>query len=90
MRVRVCTFVCKCVCVCVYIVHVGVGVGHPSFLTAMSKYSDPKQLGGKAVFGLHFLVTVYSWGKSGQELKQELETETMEEGCLLTHFEVHT
>lgn len=35
--------------------------------------------GGEGVFGLHFLITILHRGKSGQELKEELEAETIRE-----------
>lgn len=52
--------------------------------------TPPKQPGvggrGRGLFGFCFQVKVHLWGKSGQELKQEFEVETVEgDAALLTH-----
>lgn len=51
----------------------------------MTNTITKKQLTGKKdLFGLYFQVTVHHHGKSWQVLKQDLEADIMEEGCLLS------
>jgi hypothetical protein len=57
-----------------------------STFSCRNKHSSQKELMvGKGLLGLYFQVIVRHWGKLEWELKQELEAETVEKHCLLTH-----
>jgi hypothetical protein len=67
-------------------------------IAGMKRNSTPwpkASCGEKGLFCLHFQVTVYHWGKSGQELKQGknleagTDTEATGERCLLACYQDH-